>query len=197
METVAICVHGHSPEPNNNFYPPRSIWQDRLKHAVKLADMFETSDVETTIFISGGGEFDGESEAEHMHRYAKTAVPGYEEKDVKLLEKSIDTRGNVYELGDAAESINADAIVPVTSKSHGPRVLRDWSRHYSGPIPILTAATTMPHTRGGETPLVIEPKGHSYSLQLFNEVLGVVEKYVPGITRQIRNTVSWVKTKLS
>lgn len=174
MKRVAIIVHGHTPEPKDAFRPPEEIWHDRITTAMETADDF--TDTQTTIFISGGVEHNGKPEAEHMDEYAKNNIDDYDAYDIELLTDALDTVGNVEEAETAARDMGADAIIAISSQSHAPRVLREWSRHYEGEIPVFTRPTSETHGVEEEYPFIAEPGGFKDFIAPFNQIWSIPEE---------------------
>jgi len=160
-----IAVHGFSPDGMPEARPSEKVWEDRANAAWERANSLiedygqEREDI--ILYISGGGDFDGYTEAEHVHRYLEqSGHPLAEEYDVNLTEESTDTETNVDEIYGIARQEGVDTIHPVSSKDHISRVHRDYLFHeesdgFSG-YDVMPKGSDMTYVESGEPPFIGE-----------------------------------------
>lgn len=117
-----LVVHGYNPEGMDGGKPFDAVVYDRLSTAGDLADDLDSYD----LAITGGGDYDGLSESEIVYEIAEEAFPDLVDTDVMLEEESNDTESFVDAMSDYADEQGYDMVHVVSSKDHGPRVLREW-----------------------------------------------------------------------
>jgi hypothetical protein len=67
---VMLAVHGYSPEGMESGREPEEVWSDRLRKADQVLEKLAGMGCDPVVVFSGGGEFDGISEAQHIKRHA-------------------------------------------------------------------------------------------------------------------------------
>jgi hypothetical protein len=145
--------------------PPEKVWEDRAnaawERANTLTEDMGQEDEDIIFYISGGGEFDGDTEAEHVHTYLEeSGHPLVEEYDVNLTEESTDTETNVDEIYRIARQEDVDTIHPVSSKDHISRVHRDYLFHEESngfsEYELMTKGSESTYTESGKPPFIGE-----------------------------------------
>ncbi|MBN2094694.1 MAG: YdcF family protein [Candidatus Aenigmarchaeota archaeon] len=125
-----VLVHGYSENVPSGYMPWAEVVEDRLKMAQKVVDYLEDHDIDTYFVISGGTKKNGVTEAQAMKSWLQKYLPDlyHEIKDYLILEEeSLKTSENVKKMVKMADQLGVRTLLPVTSKDHASRVVRDWA----------------------------------------------------------------------
>ncbi len=133
LEGALVAVHGFNPDETQHpeARSPEEVWDDRFTKASEVAFQLEKRGSLEKILISGGGDFDGRSEAEIMYEWAQkdghpiTFFSDY----VEMEEYSEDTEENVLNIYEEAFNDGIDEIVAVSSFDHIGRVMDDFETY--------------------------------------------------------------------
>jgi len=126
---VLVSLHGYSPTGMQGGKPPKEVWGDRLRKTLDTASLLDSWGLSVAIALSGGGDYDQNTEAQLIHEFAKSSFPEILEYDIFLEDDSTTTKSNVEQLYSMAQDINVAVIFTVTSRDHAPRVQRDWENY--------------------------------------------------------------------
>lgn len=106
-----VVVLGYNPTGMKGGLPPQKIWKDRLEKGLELQDSLGNAD----FMISGGGSYEGKSEAQLMKEFM---VKEFEvsKMDILLEEESRNTIENIENLKEISGSYNT--VFFVSSRDH-------------------------------------------------------------------------------
>lgn len=154
-----LAVHGYSPEGMENGRKPEKVWSDRLRKADQVLGKLTGMGFDPVVVFSGGGEFDGRSEAEHIREYASENFSSLvRDHELILEDESTDTEENVLRLHEFAVERGIEFCFVVSSKDHAPRVLKDWEKHSpegeSLVVPVVGSDKT--YAASGKDPFIVE-----------------------------------------
>ncbi len=163
MEKVLVAMHGYSQKVPDGYRPWKEVVKDRLSATLEVAEFFKELGCKVEIMISGGTVYQGKVEAEAIYEFAQENFPGIEDYEVRLETKSRNTAENVERIYEIAEKEKAGAIVPISSRDHTPRVMRDFCYHEKRPriedALLLGCASNEPYSEAGWSvqPAIVEP----------------------------------------
>lgn len=144
--------------------PPEIVWDDRADAAHDrlgtLENDYGIDKDDILVYISGGGNFDGKSEAERIREHLKQSGHplSEEQRELNTTEQSSDTASNVDEIYEVARKNRADRIHPVTSKDHVARIMAGYLFHEerNENIGIIPKGSMETYTTSGEPPVIGE-----------------------------------------
>lgn len=110
-----VVVLGYDPTGMRGGLKPKTVWEDRLNKGLELYRALENAN----FMITGGGEYNGESEALLMKEFAeeKFDTTGIE---ILLEENATNTAENIENVKTIAEDY--ETIFLVSSRDHTPYV---------------------------------------------------------------------------
>lgn len=176
MADTLIMMHGYDPDGMDGGREPEAVWEDRLEATYELVETRSDMGLDVAVGISGGGDYDGKSEAEVVHEYAEDAVPGLtEEYDIHLEEDSQDTEEFVANIYEIAKEEGAEEVTTVTSRDHAPRVRRNLSAATEDidDVVFTVAASDEHYSENEAEPYIVEGAFSGDLIEAFNQVWGV------------------------
>ncbi|MDY6770835.1 MAG: ElyC/SanA/YdcF family protein [Candidatus Nanohaloarchaea archaeon] len=176
MADTLIMMHGYDPEGMDGGRAPEDVWQDRLEKTYELAETRTAMGLDVAVGISGGGDYDGRTEAEIVRDYAEEELPELtDDYTLHLEEASTDTQEFVENIYDIAKEEGAGEVTTVTSKDHAPRVQRNLSNATEDidDVVFTVAASEEHYSENGKDPYIVEGAFSGDLIDAFNQVWGV------------------------
>lgn len=175
MTDALVAMHGYDPDGMDGGKPFEDVVEDRFEKTYQVADMLQDWGVDVDVVISGGGDYDGRTEAELVYDHVRETYPDEAaDIDVRLEDASGNTAENVEELHAMAQDLDVDTVVTVSSRDHAPRVLRDWNQEVNADIPLIAAVGSQDTYAASEMePFIVEGAAFAPFIDAFNHVWGV------------------------